>query len=131
MRGGVRSRRSPDGVNARATSHRHKGWMVARTRLGRILQGLALHICAALIIGYFAFQGYHGNFGLLAQREFEQEAAALTLERDTLRAERAHWEQRVSLLRSDRLDPDLLDELARRDLGFALPNDLVLLNPRR
>ena len=105
--------------------------MVARTRLGRILQGLALHLCAALIIGYFAFQGYHGNYGLLAQREFEQEAAALTLERDTLRAERAHWELRVSLLRSDRLDPDLLDELARRDLGFALPNDLVLLNPRR
>jgi cell division protein FtsB len=105
--------------------------MVARTRLGRILQGLALHLCAALIIGYFAFQGYHGNYGLLAQRAFEQEIASLTLERDTLRTERAHWEHRVSLLRTDKLDPDLLEELARRDLGFALPNDLVLLNPSR
>jgi cell division protein FtsB len=37
----------------------------------------------------------------------------------------------VGLLRSDRLDPDMLDELARRDLGFVLPNDLVLLHPRR
>lgn len=105
--------------------------MVARTRLGRILQGLALHVLAALVIGYFAFQGYHGNYGLLAQRKFEQEVADLTLERDSLRAERAHWEQRVNLLRKDRLDPDLVDELARRDLGFALPNDLVLLNPAR
>lgn len=105
--------------------------MVARTRLGRILQGLALHLLAALVIGYFAFQGYHGNYGLLAQRKFEQEVADLTLERDTLRTERSYWEQRVSLLRSDRLDPDLLDELARRDLGFAHANDLVLLNPPR
>jgi cell division protein FtsB len=105
--------------------------MVARTRLGRILQGLALHIVAALVIGYFAFQGYHGNYGLLAQKQFEQELAALTVERDTLRAARQHWEQRVGLLRADHLDPDLLDELARRDLGFAKANDLVLLNPRR
>jgi cell division protein FtsB len=105
--------------------------MVARTRLGRIFQGLALHVVAALVIAYFAFQGYHGNYGLLAQRQFEQEVADLTLERDTLRTERAHWEQRVSLLRADKLDPDLIDELARRDLGFAKLNDLVLLNPRR
>lgn len=105
--------------------------MVARTRLGRILQGVALHVCAALIIGYFAFQAYHGNFGLLAQREFEQETADLTVVRDTLRTERGQWEQRVSLLRSDRLDPDLLEELARGELGFARPTDLVLLHPTR
>jgi cell division protein FtsB len=105
--------------------------MIARTRSGRILQGLALHLGAALIIGYFAFQAYHGDFGLLAQRAFEQEIAALTIERDALRADRAYWEHRVSLLRADRLDPDLVEELARRELGFAQPNDLVLLNPPR
>ncbi len=105
--------------------------MVARTRLGRILQGLALHLVAALLIAYFAFQGYEGDFGLVAQREFEQEIANLTVERDALRTDRAHWEHRVGLLRSDRLDPDLLEELARRELGFALPNDLVLLHPQR
>jgi cell division protein FtsB len=131
MAGGQRSRRSPEAVNDRATGNRHKGRMIARTRLGRIMQGLALHVCAWLIIGYFAFQGYHGNYGLLAQRQFEKETADLTLQRDTLRAERTHWEQRVGLLRSDRLDPDMLDELARRDLGFVQPNDLVLLHPRR
>ena len=70
--------------------------MVARTRLGRICQGLALHIVAALIIGYFAFQGYHGNYGLLAQRQFEQDVVDLTLERDTLRAARSQWEYAVA-----------------------------------
>src|SRR5690606_24138304 len=80
---------------------------------------------------YFAFHGYHGNYGLLAQRHFEQEIADLTIERDTLRAARSQREHRVGLLRADRLDPDLLDELARRDLGVVKPNDLVLLNPSR
>ena len=105
--------------------------MIARTRLSKVLQGLALQLGAALIIGYFAFQGYHGDHGLLARRAFEQEIANLTIERDALRSERAHWEQRVQLLRADRLDPDLLDELARRELGFAQSNDLVLLHPPR
>jgi cell division protein FtsB len=105
--------------------------MVGRTRFGRILQSLALHLGAAAIIGYFAFQAYHGNYGLLAQRAFEQEITNLSLERDALKAERADWERRVGLLRADKLDPDLLEELARRELGFALPNDLVLLNPGR
>ena len=105
--------------------------MVARTRLGRILQSLALHLGAAAIIGYFAFQGYHGNYGLLAQRGYEREIANLTLERDALKIERADLEHRVGLLRADRLDPDLLEELARRELGFAHPNDLVMLRPGR
>jgi cell division protein FtsB len=105
--------------------------MLARTRTSRILQALLLHFGAALIIGYFAFQGYHGTYGLLAQREYEQEISDLTIERDSLRSERAHWEHRVGLLRADRLDPDLLEELARRELGFAQPNDLVMLQPPR
>jgi cell division protein FtsB len=105
--------------------------MVARTRLGRFFQSLALQLGAAAIIGYFAFQAYHGNYGLLAQRAFEEEITNLSLERDALKAERADWERRVGLLRTDKLDPDLLEELARRELGFALPNDLVMMRPGR
>ena len=39
------------------------------------------------------------------------------LERVT--AERKQWEHRVSLLRADKLDPDLLDERARAMLNYA------------
>jgi cell division protein FtsB len=44
-----------------------------------------------------------------------------------VKAERASWERRVALLRSDRLDPDMLDERARSLLGLADPRDLTLL----
>ncbi len=105
--------------------------MVSRTRFGRILQNLALFLGAAAIIGYFYLQTYDGNYGLVAQRVFEQEIVNLTLERDALRTSRIEWEHRLELLRSDRLDPDFLEEIARRDLGFVKPNDFVLLNPSR
>jgi len=42
-----------------------------------------------------------------------------------LKRERAESEQRVSLLRSDRVDPDMLDERARYQLDYANPRDLV------
>jgi cell division protein FtsB len=105
--------------------------MVVRTRLGSFLKGLALYAVAALLVGYFAFHAYHGNHGIMASRAFEQEAAQLERERNELRAEREVWERRIALLKPESLDPDLVDELARRDLFFAHPSDLVVLRPAR
>ena len=105
--------------------------MVIRTRLRRFLQGLVLYLGAAALIGYFAFHAYHGNHGIVAKRAFELEAAQLERERNELRAEREGWERRIALLKPESLDPDLVDELARRDLFFAHPNDLVTLRPGR
>ncbi|HEY8268096.1 MAG TPA: septum formation initiator family protein [Xanthobacteraceae bacterium] len=105
--------------------------MVVRTRLGSFLKGLALYAVAALLVGYFAFHAYHGNHGIVASRAFEQEAAQLERERNELRAEREVWERRIALLKPESLDPDLVDELARRDLFFAHPSDLVVLRPAR
>ncbi len=100
--------------------------MVVRTRLGSFLKGLALYAVAALLVGYFAFHAYHGNHGIVASRAFEQEAAQLERERNEIRAEREGWERRIALLKPESLDPDQVDELARRDLFFAHPNDLVV-----
>jgi cell division protein FtsB len=42
-----------------------------------------------------------------------------------LKKERTKAEQRVALLRSGGLDPDMLDERARYQLDYAHPRDLV------
>jgi cell division protein FtsB len=47
-----------------------------------------------------------------------------------VKAERALWERRVALLRSDRIDPDMLDERARALIGYVDTRDLVFLLPR-
>ena len=70
------------------------------------------------------------------RRRLVDERAALHLleqqaELTRLKAERAVWERRVSLLRSDKIDPDMLDEQARALLGYVDPRDItLLLHPR-
>jgi cell division protein FtsB len=104
--------------------------MVSRSRLKSLLTGLALYAMAAAMVGYFGVNAYTGKYGLNARQELDQEIIALTSELARLKRERAEGEQRVSLLRSDRLDPDLLDERARYQLDYVNPHDLVrMTNP--
>jgi cell division protein FtsB len=100
--------------------------MVTRPRLRNFFTALVLYAIAALIIGYFEINAYTGNRGLLARQNLDQQIAQLNAELATLKAERANWERRISLLKSDRLDPDLLDERARALLHYAHPNDLTM-----
>jgi cell division protein FtsB len=102
--------------------------MVSRARLKSVLTGLALYAIAAAIVGYFGVNAYTGKYGLNARQELDQEIVALTSELARLKRERADGEHRVSLLRSDRVDPDLLDERARYQLDYASPRDLVRVN---
>ena len=99
--------------------------MVSRARLKSVLTGLALYAMAAAIVGYFGVNAYTGKYGLNARQELDQEIIALTSELVRLKQERAEGERRVSLLRSDRVDPDMLDERARYQLDYANPRDLV------
>jgi cell division protein FtsB len=99
--------------------------MVSRARLKSFLTGLALYTMAAALIGYFGINAYTGKYGLNARQELDQEIIALTSELARLKRERADSEHRVSLLRSDRVDPDMLDERARYQLDYANPHDLV------
>ena len=99
--------------------------MVSHTRLKSFLTGLALYMIAAGLIGYFGVNAYTGKYGLHAQAALDQEMIALTAELARLKQERQVLEQRVSLLRAESLDPDMLDERARFQLEFAHPRDLV------
>jgi len=103
--------------------------MVSRARLNSVLTGLALYMIAAAIVGYLGVNAYTGKYGLNARQELDQEIVALTAELARLKQERAEGEQRVSLLRSDRVDPDMLDERARYQLDYANPRDLVRVIP--
>ena len=58
--------------------------------------------------------------------EIDQQIAQLSGELSGLKAERSTWERRVSLLRADSIDPDMLDERARVLLNYADPRELTL-----
>jgi cell division protein FtsB len=102
--------------------------MVSRSRLKSFLTGVALYTMAAALVGYFGVNAYTGKYGLTARQELDQEIISLTAELARLKRERAEGEQRVSLLRSESVDPDLLDERARFQLDYANPHDLVRMS---
>lgn len=99
--------------------------MVTHTRLKSLLAGLALYTMAAMIIAYFGVNAYTGKYGLNARQELDQEIVALTSELVRLQRERIEGERRVALLRSNGVDPDMLDERVRYQLDYAHPRELV------
>src|SRR5260370_29565480 len=99
--------------------------MVSRNRLKSVLTGLALYMMAAAIVGYFGVNAYTGKYGLNARQELDQEIIALTSELERLKQERAEGERRVSLLRSHRVEPAMLDQPPPYQLAYANPPDLA------
>ena|SRR2546423_731032 len=116
-----------DVINGVLITAFHTLRMVTRTRLRAVLTALGLYTVAALIIGYFGLSAYTGAHGLKAKQDLAQQQTSLTQERDRLAAERKAWEHKVSLLRADNLDPDMLDERARAMLNYLHPRDLTLI----
>jgi cell division protein FtsB len=104
--------------------------MIVRRRLRSVLAALGLYAAAALLIGYFGINAYTGAHGLKAKQDLAIEMNGLSAELARLKQERARWEHKVSLLRSNALDPDLLDERARAMLDYGDPHDLVLILKR-
>jgi len=101
--------------------------MVTHRRRRTILTALGLYTFAALFIGYFGVNAFTGAHGLRAQADLDKQLASMDDELGHLKTERAVWERRVALLRSDKIDPDMLDERARALLGYVDPRDVTLL----
>jgi cell division protein FtsB len=104
--------------------------MVTRRRLRTVLNAFALYTLAALLIGYFGVNAYNGDRGLKAKEDIDRQMAALTADLERLQTEQAQWERRIALLKSDDLDPDMLDERVRALLDYADPHDLTLMLAR-
>ncbi len=105
--------------------------MISRTRLRTALTAFGLYLAASALIGYFGVNAYTGAHGLKANQDLAIQRETLSAELAKLALERAQWQHRVSLLKTDSVDPDLLDERARAMLDYVNPHDLVLvLKPR-
>ena len=101
--------------------------MVTRRRFRAFINALALYSIVALLIGYFGINAFTGNHGLRARQDLDHEVAQLTDELAALKTERATLERRVSFLRPESIDADMLDERARALLDYSDPREIILL----
>ena len=86
-----------------------------------------LTVLAFGLLAYFSYHMVDGSRGLLAWRQVQAELAATRAELERVRSERLEVERRVANLRRTSLDPDLLDEMARKTLSLAGPGDAIIL----
>lgn len=92
-------------------------------RRGRAALGPFLGLA---VVAYFGFHVLQGERGLIAWWHLRQELALATAEAQIVAAERAAMEHRVSLLRPESLDPDMLEERARLMANMGRPEERVV-----
>jgi cell division protein FtsB len=88
---------------------------------GTVFAGVAIALICYL--AFAALQGEHGLFSLL---QVEAKEARLKEQLSALQAERATVTNKTERLSSGHLDSDLLDEQARKVLGLARSDDIIV-----
>ncbi len=78
------------------------------------------------IIAVFAGYALFGANGVLAWGDYSQRLAAHEIELAKLTKERDILRHRVDLVNPKQADPDMADELIRKDLGLARPDEVII-----
>ena len=81
---------------------------------------------ALIVIGTFAGHAVAGPNGLLAWGGYHRDLETRKTELAQLEATRAKLRHRSALLDPRRADPDMADELVRRDLGLVRSDEVIL-----
>ena len=81
------------------------------------------------LIGYFAYHLVEGDRGLIAWLQLTREIRAENAKLEAVRAQRQALDLKVSNLKPDHLDPDLLDERVRATLNMVAPGETVIMQP--
>lgn len=84
---------------------------------------------AVSLFAYFAYHAIEGDRGLLAWMQLTQDVESTQAELDKMVHAREALDHQTYLLRSEALDPDMLDERARAVLGLVRKDDVIIASP--
>ena len=91
-----------------------------------LIRRAALPALAIVIIGTFAGHAVAGPNGLLALGGYHRDLEQRRVELAKLEGERDRLKHRSALLDPKKADPDIADELVRRDLGLIRPDEVIV-----
>jgi cell division protein FtsB len=81
---------------------------------------------ALLVVGTFAGHAIAGPNGLFAWRGYSDQLELRRIELASLEAERNQLRHRSALLNPRQADPDLAEEMVRKDLGMVRSDEVVV-----
>lgn len=98
----------------------------ARNRVWGTLRAAALPALATLVVAFFGGYALFGSNGVLAWGEYSKALEQRRADLIVVEREKALLANRVALLDPRHANPDMVDELVRRDLGVAHPDELIV-----
>tara|TARA_R110002110_G_scaffold119106_1_gene293407 strand:+ start:3708 stop:4037 length:330 start_codon:yes stop_codon:yes gene_type:complete len=105
--------------------------MGATHEIKRRSRRMIVPIVGALFVCYFLVHAFHGDRGVLAWMHLQKQVAVAELTLEQTRAVRLDYDRRISLLRSEQLDADMLDERARIMAGLVRPDEFIVIDTER
>lgn len=105
--------------------------MVLRIRKKRSLTRFIAPVATLVILGYFGFHAFNGQYGIRANLAMEQRKVALEEKLAGLSEKRAILEARVALLREGSMEKDMVDEYVRSQLNMVRDNEVVMFLPQK
>ena len=100
--------------------------MGGATRSLGLIRRAAMPALALIVVGTFAGHAVAGPNGLLAWGGYNRSLKERQAELERLEAEKAALRHRSALLDPRKADPDIADELVRRDLGLVRPDEVII-----
>ncbi len=91
-----------------------------------LMRRAAMPALALIVVGNFAGYAIAGPNGLLAWGGYHRNLNERKAELTKLEADRAQLRHRSALLDPRKADPDMADELVRRDLGLVRPDEVII-----
>lgn len=78
-------------------------------------------------LSYFGFHAYHGEYGIYSKYQTEARIVDARQRLEATTSDRKELERRVQLLHDGTIEKDMLDEYARRALGYARSDEVVIM----
>src|ERR1051325_3157544 len=95
-------------------------------RIFALIRRVAMPDLAAIVVGTFAGHAIAGPNGILAWGSYHRALQQRQAELSQIEAERAQLRHRSPLLDPTKADPDMADELVRKDLGLVRPDEVIV-----
>jgi cell division protein FtsB len=91
-----------------------------------LMRSVAWRGFALVIIAFFGGYALFGSNGVLAWGDYRQKLEARQDQLAMLKKEKAEIANRVALLDPRHANPDMVDELVRKELGLAHPDEVII-----
>ena len=105
--------------------------MVLRIRKKRSLSRFIAPVATLVILGYFGFHAFNGQYGIRANLAMQKRMAELQVELDGLSKRRETLEARVALLRDGSMEKDMVDQHVRSQLNMVREDEVVMFLPQK